>query len=402
MFRASNPAPPSDGIYLDYQASTPVDPDVLEAMMPWWRLGGAGNPHSHEHAFGWRAAEAIDHARTQIGDLIGAEGQDVIFTSGATESNNLAIFGTMRALESKRRTLLVTAIDHASILGPAEKLGNEGFRCVTVPVDAEGRLLREAFLNRLNDDVLLVSVGAANNEIGTLQDLPWIAERCHEVGAILHTDAAQSLTAAPVSVGSWGVDLASFSGHKAYGPQGIGALYIAPGIPRRLRAVSVGGGQQSGLRPGTLPTALCAGFGMACHLLRKQGAIERQRVERLRDRLVSLLIEAIPEALLNGPRESRHPGNANLRIPGIDATDLIQRLQPTVALSSGSACHSGSDQPSHVLVAIGLTDRAARESVRLGTGRFTTDAEIGTAVEAMVPAILMSQAAVQPRTACGR
>jgi cysteine desulfurase len=371
-------------------------------MLPWWRFGGAGNPHSHEHAFGWRAAQAIDGARAQLAELIGADDQDLIFTSGATESNNLAIVGTMRAGRSLRHTVLVTAIDHASVIGPAAMLEDEGFRCVTLPVDAQGRLLREAFLSQLTDDVLLVSVGAANNEVGTLQDLPWIAERCHEAGAFVHADAAQALTAAPLSVREWGIDLGSFSAHKAYGPQGIGALYVAPGMRSRLRATSQGGGQQSGLRPGTLPTALCVGFGMAGEILGRQGALERQRVEGQRDRLIASLLLAFPDASINGPLTNRHPGNVNLRIPGIDATDLIQRLQPNVALSSGSACHSGSDQPSHVLLAMGLSNPEARESVRLGIGRFTTDADIITAVEMIVAAIRESRAAFRPRTAVGR
>lgn len=397
MILTANPAPSSEGIYLDYQASTPVDPEVLEAMLPWWRHGGTGNPHSHEHAFGWRAAKAIDDARSQIAALIGAESEDLIFTSGATESNNVAILGTMRAEEPARRTFLLTAIDHASVLGPATTLSREGFHCVALPVDSNGHLQRDSFLSYLTPDVRLVSVGAANNEIGTLQDLPWIAARCHEVGALLHTDAAQALTALPVSVSEWGVDLASFSAHKAYGPQGVGALYVAPGLIRRLRAHYFGGGQQSGVRPGTLPTALCAGFGAACEILSRQGHVERESVARLRDRLVSSLLKAIPGAALNGPREVRHPGNANLRIPGIVASDLIQRLQPIVALSSGSACHSGSDQPSHVLRAIGLTDETARASVRVALGRFTTDSGIATAVALIVSAVQMSQSVVQPR-----
>jgi cysteine desulfurase len=370
-------------------------------MLPWLRLPGAGNPHSHEHAFGWRAAKAIDRARAQLAALIGADDQDLIFTSGATESNNLAILGMMCAHRSKRRTLLVSAIDHASVLGPSAMLEEEGFRCVTLPVDSGGRLLREVFLNELTDDVLLVSVGAANNEVGTLQDLPWITERCHEVGAFVHADAAQALTATPLSVSDWGIDLGSFSAHKAYGPQGIGALYVAPGMSGRLRAISQGGGQQSGLRPGTLPTTLCVGFGMACDILRRQGSVERQRVEWLRNRLISSLLLAFPGAVLNGPIANRHPGNANLRIPGIDATDLIQRLQPHVAISSGSACHSGSDQPSHVLGAMGLTDAAARESVRLGVGRFTTESELAAAIAVIVPAVLESQAECAPRAVAG-
>jgi cysteine desulfurase len=368
-------------------------------MLPWWRFGGAGNPHSHEHAFGWRAAQAIDRARSQLAELIGADEQDLIFTSGATESNNLAILGTMRTRRSLRRTVLVAAIDHASVIGPATMLEDEGFQCVSLPVDAQGRLLRETFLSQLTDDVLLVSVGAANNEVGTLQDLPWIAEQCHAAGAFVHTDAAQALTAAPVSVRDWGVDLGSLSAHKAYGPQGIGALYVAPGLRAWLRAISKGGGQQSALRPGTLPTALCVGFGMAAEILGKQGTVERQLVDGLRDQLIASLLLAFPDASINGPLTNRHPGNVNLRIPGIDATDLIQRLQPNVALSSGSACHSGSDQPSNVLLAMGLSNPEARESVRLGVGRFTTAADIRLAVEMIAAAIRQSRAALQPRTA---
>jgi len=386
LIPTSDPTPSPEGIYLDYQASTPVDPEVLEAMLPWWRHCGTGNPHSHEHAFGWRAAKAIDDARSRIAMLIGAEGEDVIFTSGATESNNIAILGTMRARETGRRVFLSTAIEHASVLGPAEALTGEGIHCVALPVDSYGRLQREAFLKRLTTDVRLVSIGAANNEIGTLQDLPWIAERCHEVGALLHTDAAQALSAVPLSVGEWGVDFASFSAHKAYGPQGVGALYIAPGLARRLHAHSFGGGQQFGVRPGTLSTALCVGFGTACEILTRRGHIERELVARLRDHFLYSLLEAIPEAALNGPSEGRHPGNLNLRIPNVDAADLIQHLQPTVALSSGSACHSGSDQPSHVLRAIGLTDAAARGSLRLGIGRFTTAMQVDEATKVIVAA----------------
>lgn len=390
MIRAMNPAPPSDGIYLDYHASTPVDPAVIEAMLPWWQHG-TGNPHSHEHAFGWRAAEAVDRARTQIADLIGADSQDVIFTSGATDANNLAILGTMRCGESSRRTLLTTAIDHASILGPASALREEGFRCIALPVDPDGFLLRDAFLDALGEDVLLVSVGAANNEIGTLQDVPWIADRCHEVGALLHTDAAQALTAARPSFSDWGVDLASLSAHKAYGPQGIGALFIAPGTARHIRALSFGGGQQLGLKPGTLPTALCVGFGEACEILQNQGCAERQRIERLRDVLIASALTAIPGAELNGPREHRHPGNINLRLPCDDARDVIQRMQPAFAISSGSACQSGSDQASHVLEAIGLTGAQARACVRLGIGRFSTVEDVRAVVGAMASAVTASR-----------
>ncbi len=397
MLRASCPTVPPHGIYLDYQASTPVDPAVLEAMLPWWHLPGVGNAHSHEHAFGWRASHAIDNARRQLAKLIDADSEDIIFTSGATESNNLAIFGVVAANQLKRRTILVTAVEHASILGPAAEIANRAHRCEVLPVDKDGRLNRAALLQHLTEDVLIVSVGAVNNEIGTIQDISWIAEQCHKAGALLHTDAAQALTADIVSVQRWGVDFASFSSHKAYGPQGVGALYVAPGMSSRIRPLAFGGGQQLGMRPGTLPTALCVGFGAACDILRESGSAERVRIAGLRDQLVSLLTKKVSGAALNGSRTHRHPGNANIQFPGIEVTDLIQRVQPRIAVSSGSACHSGSDQPSHVLRAIGLDSDAARCSIRLGVGRFTTVNDVDEAVAALVPEILQSQNRFLPK-----
>jgi len=343
-------------------------------MLPWWQ-SRPGNPHSEEHAFGWRCREAIDKARSQIASLIGADPEDMVFTSGATEANNLAILGALRQHEPKRRTILVSAIEHASVLGPAAALENDGFRRATIPVDRHGVMDRGAFLELLDDDVALVSIGLCNNEVGTIQDMEWIAARCHEIGALLHTDAAQALTAKVLSFGQWGVDLASLSAHKAYGPQGVGALYVAPGVAAALQPISFGGGQQLGLRPGTLPTALCVGFGAACELIDINGASERKRIREMRDHLVSAMKRAVG-AKVNGPANDRHPGNANVEIPGIDAHQLIQRMQPAFAVSTGSACHSGFQTPSHVLTAIGLSPDRAASSLRIGIGRFTTPMEV--------------------------
>jgi len=323
-----------------------------------------------------------------VAGLIGADAQEIVFTSGATESNNLAILGVVRGRAAKRSTVLTVATEHSSVLGPAFALREEGFRCIALPVDPEGFVRREALLETLTEDVSLVSVAAANNEIGTLQDLSWIADQCHAVGALLHTDAAQALTAEPLSFCAWGVDLASLSAHKAYGPQGIGALFVAPGVAREIQPICFGGGQQLGLRPGTLPTALCVGFGEACAILNAVGDVERQRTQLLRDELITRLLSAIPSAKLNGSQTIRHPGNINIQLPCDDARDVIQRLQPKVALSSGSACHSGSDQASHVLKAIGLTSMEARSSIRLGLGRFTAHDEVASVVEEVAKALV--------------
>jgi cysteine desulfurase len=295
----------------------------------------------------------------------------------------LAILGIARGEKGSRRKVLVSGIEHRSILAPAKALESEGFRCVVLPVDSSGYLVRDAFLSALGEDVSLVSVGAVNKEIGTIQDIRWVAERCHEVGALLHSDVAQAPVAENVPVSTWGVDLASLSAHKAYGPQGIGALYLAPGCLQRLRALQFGGNQEHGLRPGTLPTALCVGFGVACELLRLNGAAERIRVRQLQVLLITSILDQIPGTKLNGPDDRRHPGNVNVLINGIDARELVERLQPTVALVSGSDFHTGAHVPSHVLQAIGLSGDEAHASLRMSIGRFTTDTEITKAVPYM-------------------
>ncbi len=374
-------------IYLDYHASTPVDAAVIDAMLPWWQHR-TGNPHSEEHSFGWRARAGIEQAKTQIAGLIRVDAEDIIFTSGATEANNLALLGLMRFPDRRRNKLLVSAIEHASALGPAFELRNEGIQCGVIPVGPDGALNRDAFLTMLDDDVLLVSVGAVNGEVGTIQDISWIADQCHERGALLHTDGAQALTAIPALLGESGADLVSISAHKAYGPQGVGALYIAPGITNRMVPLAFGGGQQSGLRPGTLPTALCVGFGAACDLLSVHGAGEREEVARMRDAFIANTLRKMPEATINGPRINRHPGNISLQLLGVDAREIIQRVQPAIALSTGSACHSGSNEPSGVLRAIGLTTDQAFASLRLGIGRFTTVAQLDAAIELLATALL--------------
>lgn len=372
-------------IYLDYHASTPVDPAVIDEMLPWWQQH-TGNPHSEEHSYGWAAREGVERARSQVAALIGVDPEDIIFTSGATEANNIALLGLMRFLKRNRNKLLVSAIEHASVLGPAFELRKEGIHCDVIPVESDGTLNRDAFLEMLDDTVHLVSVGAVNGEVGTIQDLEWIAERCHEVGALLHSDCAQALAAVPL--GKSGADLMSVSAHKAYGPQGVGALYIGPGIKNCMAPLTFGGGQQLGLRPGTLPVALCVGFGTACELLRSRGTSEQESISRLRDTFIAATITRLPNATLNGSHSRRHPGNISLQLPGVDARDVIQRMQPLVAISTGSACHSGSHEPSHVLSAIGLTTDQAFATLRLGIGRFSTLAELEFAVDVIANEVL--------------
>lgn len=375
-------------IYLDFQASTPIDPAVADAMCASIR-GRCGNPHSAEHAFGWAAREVVERARVSVAALVGAEPEEVVFTSGATEANNLAVFGVAERAPNGRDTVLISAIDHSSVLEPARALASRGFRVVELAVDTDGRLDLAALDQELSQRVLLVSVGAVNNEIGVIQDLHAIGERCRSVGALFHTDAAQALCAEKLSLRDMPVDLASFSSHKAYGPAGIGALYVAQGCDARISPQILGGSQQRNLRSGTLPTALCTGFGQACELLSLHAPVERLRVAALRDRLWQSLSAKIRGISLNGPSDFalRHPGNLNIAVEGVDAQDLIQRLQPEMACSSGSACHSGTETASHVLSALRLSDRRARASLRLSIGRQTTIDEVDRAVTLFAQAV---------------
>lgn len=391
-----HPGPPSspgsrdicaqDAIYLDYQASTPLDPEVFAAMEAWF-LSGFGNPHSAEHAYGWRAARATEEARASIAALIHAEPEDIVFTSGATESNNCVILGAAQRA-ADRDTILVSAIEHSSIFAPARHLASRGFRVLEIPIDSTGQVRCDDLEELLSTRVLLVSVGAVNNEIGSIQDLQRVGECCHEVGALLHTDAAQALAACELPLGRLPVDFASLSSHKAYGPKGVGALYIAPGNSQHLEPLLHGGGQENGLRAGTLPTPLCVGFGAACEKLMHIGKQERVAVRQLRDFLCERLLRGLPDAQLNVSTSLGHPGNLNFRLNGIDARDLIQALQPVVACSTGSACHSGTEEPSHVLRAIGLPLESARASLRISIGRFTQKSELERAAKYIIDAAL--------------
>ena len=369
-----------DGIYMDYQATTPADPRVVEAMQPFWSAM-YGNPHSADHAFGWSADAAVETARGYIAALIGADADEIVFTSGATEANNLAVLGIARASPSARKRIVVSAIEHKCVLAAARAAADEGFEVITVPVGADGIVDPRAVAAAVDDRTALVSVMAINNEIGTVQPLSEIAALCATAGAVFHTDAAQALSALPMDVAALGADLMSLSAHKAYGPKGIGALFVRRNLHVRPKPIIHGGGQEGGLRSGTLPTPLCVGFGEACRILADERDGDITHLRGLRDRFLAELLKLVPDLRVNGSQDARHPGNLNLLFPSIDASLLLQHLHPNVAASTGSACTSGQPEPSHVLRAIGLSPEDANASIRFGTGRFTTEEEVDEAAQ---------------------
>jgi cysteine desulfurase len=371
-------------IYLDHQATTPVDPRVLNAMMPYL-TSGFGNPSS-PHAYGRQAAEAIRVARRQLRDLIGASTEsEVVFTSGATEADHLAITGIARALRGAGRHVITTAIEHKAVLGACQHLTAEGFQVTNVPVNNDGLVDPADIMAAITPATVLVSVMHANNEIGTIQPLAEIGRFTRDRGVLLHTDAAQSLGSLPFDVDDLGVDLASFSGHKIYGPKGIGALYVRRGTVRPVPQINAGG-QEYGLRPGTLNVPGIVGIGQAAAILADQRHTDACRMASLRDQLLAMLRDAIPDLRVNGTLTRRLPGNLNITIPGIDADQLIEQL-PGLAISTGSACSTGQSDPSHVLTAIGLDRPSARASIRIGPGRGTTPRDIDNAVKQIAAVI---------------
>ncbi len=343
-----------------------------------------GNPHSVDHILGWRAARAVDDSAAQMGELIGADADEIVFTSGATEANNLALLGLgRRSVGSKRKRVLLSAIEHKSVLAVCRILKDQlGFIVDSIPVNAAGIIDMTALREKLRDDVLVVSIMAVNNEIGTIQDIVALSNTIRGNGALFHCDAAQAPTAMDLRSVSEFVDLLSLSGHKMYGPQGIGALFIRRELQDRIEPLVYGGGQQRNLRSGTVPVALCVGMGTAAALLDAESAeVERVALRCRRDMFVSKLMNLPWSVLLNGPGSTqRHPGNANLRFIGFDAHDVLSTIQPRLAASTGSACTSGIPEPSYVLRAIGLSSSEAEACIRFSIGRSTTDDELNEAV----------------------
>jgi cysteine desulfurase len=367
----------SDPIYLDYNATTPLLPEVIEAILPWLR-DGFGNPSS-EHVYGRRARSAVEQARAEVAALLGAEPGEIVFTSGGTEANNLAIFGSMARAERGQR-LLTSTIEHPATSRPCDRLRSQGFVVERAPVDALGRLRLESALELLRPGVSLVTVMHSNNETGVVQPIRELAEAAHQAGAVVHTDAAQSAGKLALSVDELGVDLLSLAGHKLYAPKGVGALYVRKGTP--LEPLLLGAGHERGLRPGTENVASIVGLGAACALARASLASEAARVAALRDRLWQLLSDAVAGVVLNGHPSERLPNSLNLRFPGVSGSALLA-LAPEVAASTGSACHEGGETASAVLLAMGIAEELALGSVRLTLGRRTTGADVERAAAAL-------------------
>ena len=368
-------------VYLDYQASTPLDPIVREAMMPFL-AEQFGNPHSSDHSFGWKASSAVRAARARVASLINADDDEIVFTSGATESCNLALRGVATRPGNGERVRIITlATEHPAVLETALDLGRSGCETVVLPVDSDG-ILDLAELDRVLDErTLIVSVMVANNEIGVLQPIPEIAARCHAAGALVHTDATQAAARLPIDVEEWGIDLLSLSSHKLYGPKGVGALFVRSGL--ELRPIITGGSQEHGLRGGTLPTAPVVGFGSACELVEEKRDEDGVRIASLTSRLYDRLLEEHPSLRLFGHAEARLAGSLNVGFPGVPADLAIRSIANEVAVSSGSACASATSEPSRVLVALGLDRETAATGIRISLGRFTTVEEVETAVAAL-------------------
>jgi cysteine desulfurase len=377
-------------IYLDNQSSTRLDPRVLEAMLPYF-TEQFGNPHSTSHARGRIAADAIEQARGELAALIGADPREVIFTSGATEANNLAIKGAARfARQHPRSTqprdhIVTLTTEHKCVLESCRRLEQEGFTVTYLPVESSGLVSLDALTEALTERTLLVSVMAAHNEIGVIQPLGEIGELCRAKGVLVHTDAAQAVGKIALDVEAMRIDLMSISGHKIYGPKGIGALYIRRRPRVRLLPLFDGGGQERDLRSGTLPTPLCVGIGRAAAIAGAEMTGEAARLLKLRDRLQTGLSRRISGLRLNGDAEHRLPGSLNFSFPGIPALKLIEAC-PGIAISTGSACTSASVEPSYVLRALGLSEADADSGIRVGLGRFTTPAEVDFAVDALAAA----------------
>lgn len=373
--------PPNRPIYLDNHATTPVDPRVLAAMRPWWEDNFA-NPGSVEHVMGRAAEEAVEQARAHVAELIGADAKEVILTSGATEANNLAIKGAARFAASQgsdRRRIVTVATEHKCVLESVRALEQEGFEPVILPVDGNGLLDPDTLRDAVDDRTLLVSVMAVNNEIGVIQDLAAIGTIAKEAGALFHTDAAQAAGRIPLDVAEIRADLMSLSGHKIYGPKGIGALYVRRRPRVRLAPLLSGGGQERGLRSGTLPAPLVVGFGEAARIAAIEGLLDAGRIAGQRDLFLAALRAAVPGVMLNAADAPRVSGNANIAFPGDVSAQDIMAAAPGVCVSTGSACSSAEIEPSYVLKAIGLEEARARATLRIGIGRFTSPADVDRA-----------------------
>jgi cysteine desulfurase len=367
-------------IYLDSHATTPVEPGVLEAMLPFFSEH-FGNASSRNHAPGWKAGKAVEHAREQVARLIGARFRDIVFTSGATEANNLALKGIAARAPRGRRHIVTVSTEHRAVLDPCAALERSGFRVTRLGVTREGRLDLQQVSEAITGETVLVSAMSANNEIGALHPVTEIARMAHARGAWFHCDAVQSASVLPIDVRSMEIDLLSLSAHKMYGPKGIGALYVAKREPPiDLAPLIDGGGHERGFRSGTLNVPAIVGFGRAAELCLERSAVDAARMKELRDRLWAGFSRNLDGAHVNGALDNRLPHNLNVRFEAVHGETLLKALAADIAVSSGAACATASAEPSHVLRALGLTDEQARASIRFGLMRSTTAGDIDTVV----------------------
>jgi cysteine desulfurase len=370
-------------IYMDNNSTTRVDPRVVEAMLPYF-TEKYGNAASRSHPYGWEAESAVDDAREQIASLIGATEKEIIFTSGATESNNLALKGVAAMYKKKGNHIITVPTEHKCVLDTCKRLEREGCEVTYLDVDKYGRVTAEQVRNAITDKTIVVSVMFANNEIGTIQPIAEIGKVCKEKGVLFHCDAVQAVGKVPVDVEAMGIDLMSLTAHKLYGPKGIGALYVRKKNPRvRLEPIIDGGGHERGMRSGTLPVPLIVGFGEACAIAKDEMAEESQRTFALRERLRKGIMDQLPETYLNGHPTERLPGNANISFAYVEGEGMMMGIKD-VAVSSGSACTSASLEPSYVLRALGVGDELAHSSIRFGLGRFNTQEEVDYVVDLVV------------------
>jgi cysteine desulfurase len=384
-------------VYFDHQATTPLDPRARDAMRPFFEES-FGNPHSAHHTLGRQAAEAVETARRNIAALIGADPREIVFTSGATESNNLAIKGAARFVGNTRRHIVTVATEHKCVLESVRALEGEGFSTTLLPVLPNGLVDVAALAAALTDETMLVSVMGVNNEIGVIQPLEEIGQLCRARGVLFHSDCAQAAGKIPLDVDDMAIDLMSISAHKMYGPKGIGALYVRRRPRVRLEPLFSGGGQERGMRSGTLPAFLCVGFGAAAEIARQEMSDERVRLAELAEQFKVRLL-AVPGASLNGDADKRWPGNLNVSFAGVDAEALLGALIDDVAAATGSACTSAAVEPSYVLNALGLDAELASSAIRLGLGRQTTSDDVEVAANAIVHAVDTLRAQAQDSAA---
>lgn len=373
-------------VYMDNNSTTPCDPRVVEAMLPYF-TEKFGNAASRNHAFGWQAEEAVENAREQVAELIGASPKEIIFTSGATESNNLAIKGVASMYRKKGNHIITCVTEHKAVIDPLKRLERDGWNVTWLAVDPEGRVDPRQVREAITDQTVLVSIMVANNEVGTIQPIAEIGAICKEKGVLFHTDAVQAAGKIPLDVQKMGIDLLSLSGHKMYGPKGVGALYVRRKDPRvRLDAIQDGGGHERGMRSGTLAVPLIVGLGAAAEIARREMPEESARLLNLRERLRQGIMGQLDHVEVNGHPSERLPGNMNLSFGFVEGEGLMMGIKD-IAVSSGSACTSASLEPSYVLKALGADDERAHSSIRFGIGRFNTEEEIDFVIRDVVRAV---------------